>query len=52
MCLIYRPNVEEEDRRIDICTAWKKIWKGFEIDDGNLVSVKIKYNKFQEVLRQ
>lgn len=24
LCLIYRPNVEKEDRRIEICDAWKK----------------------------
>ncbi len=24
LCLIYRPNVEKEDRRMDICNAWKK----------------------------
>ena len=24
LCLIYRPNVEKEDRRTEICNAWKK----------------------------
>lgn len=32
LCLIYRPNVEKEDRRTEICNAWKKIWEGFEPD--------------------
>lgn len=27
LCLIYRPNVEKEDRRIEICTVWKKYGK-------------------------
>ena len=32
LCLIYRPNVAKEDRRMEICSAWKKIWKGFDPD--------------------
>lgn len=32
LCLIYRPNVDREDRRADICSVWKKIWQGFEPD--------------------
>ena len=32
LCLIYRPNVEKEDRRTEICNVWKKIFKGFEPD--------------------
>lgn len=29
LCLIYRPNVEKEDRRSEICNVWSKIWDGF-----------------------
>ena len=25
LCLIYRPNVEKEDRRADICSTWDKL---------------------------
>lgn len=32
LCLIYRPNVEKEDRREEICSVWKKIRKGFDPD--------------------
>ena len=32
LCLIYRPNVEREDRREEICAAWSKIWDGFSPD--------------------
>lgn len=37
LCLIYRPNVEKEDRRIDICNAWRKIWQGFEPDPNTII---------------
>ena len=32
LCLIYRPNVEKEDRREEICAAWSKMWQGFHAD--------------------
>lgn len=32
LCLIYRPNVEREDRRAEICGVWKKQSSNF---DGN-----------------
>ncbi len=37
LCLIYRPNVEQEDRRIDICNAWRKIWQGFDPDPNTII---------------
>ena len=37
LCLIYRPNVEKEDRRTEICNAWKKIWEGFEPDPNTTI---------------
>lgn len=37
LCLIYRPNVEKEDRRGEICNAWKKIWKGYEPDPDTTI---------------
>lgn len=35
--MIYCPNVEKEDRRTEICNAWKKIWKGFEPDPNTTI---------------
>ena len=37
LCLIYRPNVTEKDRRIEICNAWKKIWNGFEPNPNEII---------------
>ena len=37
LCLIYRPNVEKEDRRADICGAWRKIWPGFDPDPETVI---------------
>ena len=37
LCLVYRPNVEKEDRRTEICDVWKKIWEGFEPDPNTVI---------------
>lgn len=37
LCLIYRPNVKREDRRVEICNAWKKIWQGFSPDPNTVI---------------
>lgn len=37
LCLVYRPNVEKEDRRVEICKAWSKIWSGFEPDPETII---------------
>ena len=37
LCLVYRPNVEREDRREEICKVWKKIWSGFDADAGTVI---------------
>ena len=37
LCLIYRPNVEEVDRRVEICNTWKKIWNGFEPNPNEII---------------
>lgn len=37
LCLVYRPNVEREDRREEICKVWKKIWSGFEADAASII---------------
>ena len=37
LCLIYRPNVEKEDRRAEICTAWKKMFEGYEPDPNTTI---------------
>ncbi len=31
LCLIYRPNVEKEDRRTEICNVWKKYGKALNL---------------------
>ncbi len=37
LCLIYRPNVEKEDRRAEICNVWKKVWHGFEPNPNTII---------------
>jgi len=37
LCLIYRPNVTEKDRRVEICNVWKKIWNGFEPNPKEII---------------
>ena len=37
LCLIYRPNVEREDRRTEICRVWKKQNLNFSGDPATLV---------------
>ena len=32
LCLLYRPNVEHEDRRAEICKVFGKVWQGLELD--------------------
>lgn len=29
LCLLYRPNVEQHDRREEICSVFRKVWQGF-----------------------
>ena len=36
-CLVYRPNVEREDRRAEICTVWKKIWREFDPEPDTVI---------------
>lgn len=36
-CLIYRPNVEKEDRRKEICTVYSKIWPGYNLDPTTII---------------
>lgn len=37
LCLIYRPNVETEDRREEICSVFKKVYSGFEPDPSTII---------------
>ena len=37
LCLIYRPNVEQEDRRAEICKVFSKVWKGLELDPAQTI---------------
>ena len=32
LCLIYRPNVEKEDRRREICDVFSKVIPGYDLD--------------------
>ena len=36
-CLIYRPNVEKEDRRKEICTVYSKIYPGYNPDSATII---------------
>lgn len=37
LCLIYRPNVEHEDRRTEICAVWKKQNLSFSGDPHTII---------------
>ena len=37
LCLIYRPNVERQDRREEICRVFRKVWQGFSPDPGEII---------------
>lgn len=37
LCLIYRPNVETNDRRAEICRVWTKIFPGFSQDPSTVI---------------
>ncbi len=37
LCLIYRPNVERQDRRAEICAVWKKQNPNFTGDPSTII---------------
>ena len=37
LCLLYRPNVEKEDRREEICNVYRKMMPGFEPDASTII---------------
>lgn len=37
LCLIYRPNVEHNDRRPEICAVFGKVWHGLELDPAQTI---------------
>lgn len=37
LCLIWRPNVEKQDRREAVCAAWRKMWAGYSPDPGQVI---------------
>ena len=37
LCLIYRPNVQENDRRKEICKVYSKIYAGYEADPDTII---------------
>ena len=37
LCLVYRPNVEENDRREEICKVFAKVWNGYEPNPQEII---------------
>lgn len=37
LCLIYRPNVEQEDRRMEICEVFSKVFEGFSPNPATII---------------
>lgn len=37
LCLVYRPNVENNDRRAEICKLFSKVWQGFETNPNEII---------------
>lgn len=37
LCLLYRPNVEKDDRREEICNVYRKIFPGFNPDSKSII---------------
>lgn len=37
LCLLYRPNVEAEDKRSALCEVFSKIWPGFQPDPAIVI---------------
>ena len=37
LCLIYRPNVEQEDRRAEICPVFEQMAPGFHADPQTII---------------
>jgi len=35
--LIYRPNVEKEDRREEVCAVFRKVWPGYDPDPKSII---------------
>ena len=37
LCLVYRPNVDREDRREEICKVFGKVWEGYEPNPKEII---------------
>ena len=37
LCLLYRPNVNEDDRRREICSVYSKMFQGFDPDPDTII---------------
>ena len=37
LCLVYRPNVNREDRREEICKVFGKVWEGYEPNPKEII---------------
>lgn len=50
LCLVYRPNVEQNDRREEICKVFSKVWQGFEPNPREIICDGCFTNKADAVL--
>lgn len=50
LCLIYRHNVEENDRRKEICAVYQKIYPGFTPDPDTIICDGCSCNKENLIL--
>lgn len=37
LCMVYRPNVDREDRREEICKVFGKVWEGYEPNPKEII---------------
>ena len=51
LCLIYRPNVEQNDRREEICSVWRKMWPGYDPDPSTVICDGCSCDKEDPVLQ-
>ena len=37
LCLLYRPNVDANDRRREICAVFEKVWQGYHLNPTEVI---------------
>ena len=50
LCLIYRPNVEKNDRREEICKVYRKTVPGYDPDPKSIICDGCSCEKENEIL--